>query len=95
MSSKSVANLSQVLFRAAARRPDAPALIWRDDCWTWAQTAARVRSIAVSLAARGIHKGDRIVLQARNSNAMFESMWAAWTLGAVWVPVTTALLPMK
>jgi acyl-CoA synthetase (AMP-forming)/AMP-acid ligase II len=92
-SSALIANLSQTLFRAAARRPDDPALIWQDHCWTWAHVAARIRSIAAGLSVRGVSKGDRILVQARNSNALFESMWASWTLGAVWVPVNHRLTP--
>ena len=55
--------------------------------------AARVQSAAGGLATHGIGRGDRILVHARNSNAMFESMWAAWMLGAVWVPTNVRLSP--
>lgn len=38
-------------------------------------------------------KGDRILLHARNSNAVLETMWATWMLGAIWVPTNFRLTP--
>jgi acyl-CoA synthetase (AMP-forming)/AMP-acid ligase II len=45
------------------------------------------------LAKRGVRHGDRILLHARNSNAVLESMFAAWMLGATWVPTNFRLTP--
>ena len=42
-----------------------------------------------------MRKGDRILLHARNSNAVLESMWASWMLGAVWVPTNFRLTPTE
>jgi fatty-acyl-CoA synthase len=68
-------------------------VIWRGRTWTWAEFAARVRSAAGALAEQGVRKGDRILLHARNSNAVLETMWASWMLGAVWVPTNFRLTP--
>jgi fatty-acyl-CoA synthase len=40
-----------------------------------------------------VRHGDRILLHARNSNAVLESMFAAWMLGATWVPTNFRLTP--
>ena len=40
-----------------------------------------------------MQKGDRILLHARNSNSVLETMWATWMLGAVWVPTNFRLTP--
>jgi acyl-CoA synthetase (AMP-forming)/AMP-acid ligase II len=40
-----------------------------------------------------VRHGDRILLHARNSNAVLESMFATWLLGAVWVPTNFRLTP--
>ena len=40
-----------------------------------------------------MRKGERILLHARNSNAVLETMWASWMLGAVWVPTNFRLTP--
>ena len=79
--------------QTARRFPDRPALLWRDTTWTWAGFDARVQAAAGGLAARGVRHGDKILLHARNSNAVLESMVAAWMLGAVWVPTNFRLTP--
>jgi fatty-acyl-CoA synthase len=40
-----------------------------------------------------VRRGDRILLHARNSNAVLESMFAAWMVGATWVPTNFRLTP--
>jgi fatty-acyl-CoA synthase len=79
--------------QTARRFPERPGLIWRDRIWTWAEFSARVQSAAAALAERGVRKGDRILLHARNSNAVLETMWASWMLGAIWVPTNFRLTP--
>jgi len=74
-------NLGRLLADTARRLPDAPSLVWGDKTWTWAQTSRRVDALVAALKKRGLGKGDAILVQARNSNQMFESMWAAFALG--------------
>jgi acyl-CoA synthetase (AMP-forming)/AMP-acid ligase II len=57
--------------------------------------AARVRAAAGGLAARGVSHGDRVLVHARNSPSMFETMWACWMLGAVFVPTNFRLTPSE
>ena len=75
------------------RFPDRPALIWRDRTWTWGDFSSRVQRAAGALAARGVQHGDRVLLHARNCNAVLETMFASWMLGAVWVPTNFRLTP--
>jgi acyl-CoA synthetase (AMP-forming)/AMP-acid ligase II len=86
-------NLAHLLLQTARRFPDRPALIWRERTWTWAEFAARVQAAAGALAERGVRHGDRVLLHARNSNAVLEAMFASWMLGAVWVPTNFRLTP--
>jgi fatty-acyl-CoA synthase len=86
-------NLSHFLTRNARRLPNHPGLIWGELIWTWAEMEARVTAMAAALAARGAAKGDRILVHSKNCNEMFESMFAAFRLGAVWVPTNFRLLP--
>lgn len=82
-----VANLAHFLRRNARRLGGEPALIRGDRVWTWAEFDARVSALAAGLRAEhGVEKGDRILVQSKNSNQMFETMLAAFRLGAVWVP---------
>ncbi len=84
-------NLGTLLSQTARRFPARPALVWRERTWTWAELEARVDTAVAALRARGVGKGDRILVHARNSNAVFESMWIAFRLGAVWVPTNYRL----
>ena len=88
-----VMNLGRLLSDTARRLPDAPSLVWGERSWTWGQTAARVDALVAALRRRGFGKGDAILVQAKNSNQMFESLWAAFTLGAIWVPTNYRLTP--
>ncbi|MBO0711022.1 MAG: AMP-binding protein [Acetobacteraceae bacterium] len=87
------ANLAALLLQTERRFPDRTGLIWRDETWRWAEISERVRSAAGALDARGVTKGDRVLVHARNSNAMFETMWACWMVGAVFVPTNFRLSP--
>jgi acyl-CoA synthetase (AMP-forming)/AMP-acid ligase II len=87
------ANLGRLLTQTARRIPDAPALAWRGRTWTFAELDARVDRLAAALRGLGVAKGDRVLVHSRNSNAMFESMWACFKAGAVWVPTNFRLTP--
>jgi fatty-acyl-CoA synthase len=91
--SRRVMNLAHFLTQSARRFPDHPALIWGEESWSWRMLEERVTSLAASLAATGIRKGDRILVHARNGNAIIETMFAAFRLGAVWVPTNFRLMP--
>ncbi|MEI7713105.1 MAG: acyl-CoA synthetase [Rhodospirillales bacterium] len=86
-------NLSHLLLQTARRFPDRPSIVWRDTVWTWTDFARRVQAAAGALAARGVKHGDKVLLHARNSNAVLESMFATWMLGATWVPTNFRLTP--
>lgn len=89
-----VMNLGHFLTQNARRLPDAPALIHGDRVTTWAQMHARVGALAHALAHdHGIAQGDRVLVQSANCLQMFETMFACWRLGAVWVPANFRLSP--
>ncbi|MDT7952635.1 MAG: acyl-CoA synthetase [Acetobacteraceae bacterium] len=88
-----VMNLSHVLRQAARRHPAALGLVWGERCWQWAEIDRRVDAVAWALAERGVAKGDRVLVQARNGNQLVESMFACFRLGAVWVPTNFRQTP--
>jgi acyl-CoA synthetase (AMP-forming)/AMP-acid ligase II len=88
-------NLAHLLLQTARRFPSRPGLIRHGRETAWATLATRVQSAAAALAERGIGHGERILVHSRNSQAMFETMWAAWMLGAVWVPTNFRLTPAE
>lgn len=82
-----VMNLSHFLTQAARRNPADIGFVWGDRTWTWAEMEARVDAMAQALLTEfGVKKGDRILVQSSNNNQMFESMFACFRVGAVWVP---------
>lgn len=89
--SRRVLNFGDMLTQTARRWPDRPALVWRDRVWSWRDFGARVDALALALTAAGVAKGDRILLISRNNNAMFETLYAAFKLGAVIVPANFRL----
>ncbi len=88
-----VANLGRLLSDTARRLPERTALVWGEREWSWAAIDARVNAAVRSLRADGFGKGDKLLVQARNSNQLFESMFVAFKLGAVWVPCNFRLTP--
>jgi len=91
--SRRVTNLAHVLTQNARRHGDRPGFIWAENSWTWREIDSRVSALAAALAARGIVKGDRILVHSKNCEEMFFSMFAAFRLGAVWVPTNFRLMP--
>jgi acyl-CoA synthetase (AMP-forming)/AMP-acid ligase II len=91
--SNRVMNLAHFLRQSAKRYADDIALVWGDKTWTWAELDGRVDAIAAALAVRGVTKGDRVLVQSKNCNQLFESMFACFRLGAVWVPTNFRLTP--
>src|SRR3954454_11573249 len=91
--SRRVMNLAHMLTQNARRHGARPGFVWGDRSWTWREIAAQLSALAAALAARGIGKGDRILVHSKNGDEMFFSMFAAFRLGAVWVPTNFRLMP--
>ncbi len=88
-------NLGRLLSDTARRLPDRPGMVWGARSWTWAELDARVNALVAALKARGLGKGDKLLVHARNCNQLFESQFAAFKLGAVWVPTNVRLTPSE
>jgi fatty-acyl-CoA synthase len=91
--SRRVMNLAHLLTQNARWHGDRTGFIWGDKSWSWREIDGHVSALAAALAARGIVKGDRILVHSKNCDEMFWSMFAAFRLGAVWVPTNFRLMP--
>jgi fatty-acyl-CoA synthase len=91
--SRRVMNLAHIVTQNARRFGERPGFIWGERSWSWAQIDAQVSALAAGLSARGVGKGDRVLVHSKNCDTMFVSMFATFRLGAVWVPTNFRLLP--
>ncbi|MGY1638553.1 AMP-binding protein [Geodermatophilus sp. SYSU D00742] len=85
-------------FDAIARGNGRPALVLAEDdgsttTRTFDEMARRSDQVAAWMAARGVGRGDRVLLMLGNQVELWESMLAIMKLGAVIMPTTTALGP--
>jgi carnitine-CoA ligase len=83
--------LPSLLVRAAARRPDG--VLMRDErsALTCGEALERVARRAGTLAAAGVGEGDRVAVLSENRLDVVELWLACSWLGAVLVPLNTAL----
>lgn len=88
-----VMNLAYWPTHNARRLPEQIALVWGDKSWSWAEFDARVNAFAAALAEEGVGPGSTVLVHSKNSNEMFESMFATFRLGATWVPTNFRLMP--
>ncbi|WP_305800094.1 acyl-CoA synthetase [Skermanella sp. TT6] len=88
-----VMNLAHFLTQAARRHGAEVGFVWGERTWTWGEMERRVDAMASALLHRGVAKGDRVLVQSKNCNQMFESMFACFRIGAVWVPANYRQTP--
>ena len=81
--------LCELLFEQAQRRPQHAAVITRGRTHSFAALAARVRALAGALHARGVRRGTRVATLIDNRIELLEAMFAAASLGAAVVPLST------
>jgi acyl-CoA synthetase (AMP-forming)/AMP-acid ligase II len=79
--------LPSILESAAGARPDAPALSWRSERWSYAALASAVRSTAAFLRRNGGRPGLRVALLFRNSPQYVAASYGALAAGCVTVPL--------
>ncbi|MEY9907519.1 fatty-acyl-CoA synthase [Catenulispora sp. MAP12-49] len=85
--------LADLLRRTAARDPGKLALVFGGVRQTFAELDTTVSRAANALAARGVRRGDRVLLLAHNSHGFVVAYFALARLGAVSVPVNFMLGP--
>jgi crotonobetaine/carnitine-CoA ligase len=78
----------------ARNKPDHPFLIWEpksgeEKRWTYAEFDAEAASIAAGLAAKGVAKGDKVLIHSDNCPEMVLAWYACAKVGAVGVTTNT------
>lgn len=87
-------DIPQLLRHWAAHRPEHPFYIWEprsgeDRTWTYAQFDEDTARIAAGLHARGVKKGDKVLVHSENCPEMVLAWYACAKLGAVAVTTNT------
>ena len=85
--------LETILRAQAERHPNKIALICGSERLAYRDLCGRIQRVANGLRKQGIGPGDRIVLFLSNGVEIVELFYAAFTLGAIVIPVTTRLTP--
>ena len=83
--------LADLLHRTAKRFPNKTAIICGETVWSYATFDANCARLAAGLASRGVVKGARVAILARNSHAFAALRFALARLGAVLVPINFML----
>jgi fatty-acyl-CoA synthase len=77
--------------RRARKTPGAPAIRYAGATLTYAGLDDRVRRLARALRGLGTGPGSRVAYLGPNHPAFLETMFAAWSAGAVFVPLNMRL----
>ncbi|MEV1069054.1 o-succinylbenzoate--CoA ligase [Streptomyces sp. NPDC050263] len=77
--------------RRARKTPHRTALVNGEQSTDYRTLYARTTRLAHALRARGVRRGDRIAYLGPNHPSYLETLFAAGTLGAVFVPLNTRL----
>ncbi|MFZ3559821.1 acyl-CoA synthetase [Streptomyces sp. BH055] len=77
--------------RRARKTPHRTALIHDGTAYSYADLHDRTTRLAHALRAQGVRRGDRVAYLGANHPSYLETLFAAGTLGAVFVPLNTRL----
>src|SRR5579872_4746484 len=76
-------SLGAYFARWIAERPGDEAFVWRDERLDWREADRRVAILAAKLAARGIGRGERVLLMLGNGLPFVLAQFALERLGAI------------
>ena len=87
-------DIPALLAHWAERKADHPALVWSPKegdgrRWTYSELLTDVRRVSAGLAAKGVSKGDKVLIHAENCPEMVLTWLACAHLGAVGVTTNT------
>lgn len=85
--------LETLLAGHALRRPGHPAIVCADARISYAELHDRVRRAAVGLQDLGVRAGERVIIVLPNGPEFVVALYAAFTLGAIAVPMNARLAP--
>lgn len=90
---RNVTRLHHLVARAAAARGDAPALTYRGTTLSYADLERRIDAFAAGLRARGLARGERVVVYLEKRIEAVVAMFAVGAAGGAFVPANPLLRP--
>ncbi|MFF4139715.1 amino acid adenylation domain-containing protein, partial [Streptomyces mirabilis] len=81
---------AELFGRWVRRTPDAPAVLFGEQRWTFAEVDARAARFARWLAGRGVRAEDMVGLRLGRSVELVVAVLAVSRLGAAWLPIDPA-----
>lgn len=87
--------IHQFIARSAQQSPDAPALLFKDQSYSYAQLQQQVDQVASALLARGIGPGERIAVYLPKQPETVFGVFGAAAAGACFVPINPLLKPRQ
>ena len=85
--------LQDLIYSAAARTPDAPALVHGANRCTYAELGAAVQALSRGLAAAGLLPGERVAIYLEKRIETVVASFAAPAAGGAFVPLNPLLKP--
>ena len=82
--------LQDLVRRQADARPDAPAIVWDDDLWTYGQLERVSNQLARALIACGCRRGDRVCLLVPKTPIAVAAILGIYKAEAIYVPLDAA-----
>jgi acyl-CoA ligase (AMP-forming) (exosortase A-associated) len=87
--------IHQFIFHSAQVTPDAPALLFKDQAFTYAQLQVQVDRVAHALLDLGVAAGERVAVYLPKQPETVFSLFGAAAAGASFVPVNPLLKPRQ
>jgi len=84
-------DLASILRRVCERAGENPAITYEDRTRSYRELETHVAQLAAHFKSQGVRKGDRIGYVGQNHPAFLETLFAAASLGAIFVPLNFRL----
>ena len=83
--------LHSLIFRNAEKHPEAPALLFKDTCWNYAELAMQVTQVAKGLSEAGLERSQRVGVYLPKTLETATTIFATCAAGGAIVPVNPLL----
>lgn len=87
--------LHHLLSESAAKYPEKKAVVFKDQCVTYAELEKRTNLLALTLSGLNIRKGDRIAIYMNRSIAAIIALFGILKKGGVYVPIDPLCPPSR